>query len=78
MLPPNKILLIRDFPTAYGQAELTALFQRYDGFKEVRIAPIPGVAFVEYQDETGSTAAKNDLNGKQLGDSVLRVTYQKQ
>ncbi|CAK3875738.1 U1 small nuclear ribonucleo [Lecanosticta acicola] len=79
-LPPNKILLIRDFPSEYGSTELTSLFQRYDGFKEVRIAPIPGVAFVEYQDETGAIAAKEGLNGAKLGDAPgpMKVTFQRQ
>lgn len=77
-LPPNKILFLRELPDSYGKAELAAIFQRYPGFKEVRLVPgRKGIAFVEYDAEEGAIAAKEATTGMQLEDKAIRVTYQK-
>ncbi|KJX94701.1 U1 small nuclear ribonucleoprotein [Zymoseptoria brevis] len=77
-LPPNRILLLRDFPEGYGKTELTALFQRYPGFKEIRMVPgRAGLAFAEYEEETQSAAAREALNGMSMGESKFKVTFQK-
>ncbi|KAF2165002.1 hypothetical protein M409DRAFT_24903 [Zasmidium cellare ATCC 36951] len=78
-LPPNKVLLLRDLPEDYGKEQIQAIFQRYPGFKEVRTVPgRKGIAFAEYEDETGAIAAKEAMNGVTLGENTIRVTYQKQ
>ena len=78
-LPPNKTLILRDFPDEYGKDELSALFARFPGFKEVRVVPgRKGLAFAEYEDEIGGTAAKEAMHGQELGEKTIRVTYQRQ
>ncbi|EME40757.1 hypothetical protein DOTSEDRAFT_27368 [Dothistroma septosporum NZE10] len=78
-LPPNKILLLRELPEDYGKEALTAVFQRFPGFKEVRVVPgRKGLAFAEYEDETGSTAAREAMNGVTLGEKTIKVTFQRQ
>ncbi|KAK4617876.1 U1 small nuclear ribonucleoprotein [Fulvia fulva] len=78
-LPPNKILLLRELPEDYGKEALTAVFQRFPGFKEVRVVPgRKGLAFAEYEDETGAIAAREAMNGVTLGEKNIRVTFQRQ
>lgn len=80
-LPPNKILFLRELPESYGKTELAAIFQRYPGYREVRLVPgRKGIAFVEYEGEEGAIAAKEATAGLVLGDAEtpIRVTYQKQ
>ncbi|KAH9845380.1 RNA recognition motif (aka RRM, RBD, or RNP domain) [Teratosphaeria destructans] len=77
-LPPNKILLLRDVPESYGKDMLSIIFGRFPGFKEVRMVPTRvGIAFVEYEDETGAIAAKEALSGQKLGDQEIKITYQR-
>jgi len=58
-LPPNKILFVQNLPEEYEIEGLTAIFGRFEGFKEVRMVPgRRGIAFVEYEAETGAISAK--------------------
>ncbi|KAA8571061.1 hypothetical protein EYC84_000420 [Monilinia fructicola] len=60
---------------------LTSIFGRFEGFREVRLVPgRKGIAFVEYETETGSIGAKENTAGMTLGDEqkVIKVTYQRQ
>ncbi|PGH14142.1 hypothetical protein AJ79_03259 [Helicocarpus griseus UAMH5409] len=80
-LPPNKILFLRDIPDSLDQDGLTAVFGRFEGFKEVRMVPgRKGIAFVEYEAETGAISAKEATSGMPLGENgkPIRVTYQRQ
>ncbi|KAI9822825.1 MAG: hypothetical protein M1826_000404 [Phylliscum demangeonii] len=80
-LPPNKTLFVRDLPDEYDVEGLTALFGRFEGFKEVRLVPgRKGIAFVEYDAEAGAISAKENMAGITLGgeNKVIRVTYQRQ
>lgn len=80
-LPPNKILFLRELPDDYDEASLGAIFGRFEGFKEVRLVPgRKGIAFVEYESETGAISAKEATSGMPLGDEgkPIRVTYQRQ
>src|SRR5208282_6100945 len=38
-LPPNKILFVQNLPDEYDIDALTAIFGRFEGFKEVRLVP---------------------------------------
>lgn len=79
LLPPNKILFVRELPENYGSEMLNALFSRYPGFKEIRMVPgRAGIAFVEYLDEESAIRVKEEMNGVALGDSKIKVTYQRQ
>lgn len=80
-LPPNKILFLRDLPDTADQESLTAVFGRFEGFQEVRLVPgRKGIAFVEYENESGAISAKEATSGIPMGDSgkPIRVTYQRQ
>lgn len=80
-LPPNKILFVQNLPDEYDVEALTALFGRFEGFREVRLVPgRRGIAFVEYETETGAISAKENTAGMALGDGtqIMKVTYQRQ
>lgn len=53
------------------------LFQRYPGFREVRMNPIKKtIAFVEYENELQSAVAKTELAGHQFDpDHLLKITF---
>ncbi|KAI8069762.1 uncharacterized protein B0P05DRAFT_513935 [Gilbertella persicaria] len=76
-LPPNSILFLQKLPETITQQQLTDLFQRYPGFREVRMIPTKKtIAFVEYDNEIQSGMAKNELNGFKLGpDQEMKVTF---
>ncbi|OJD10079.1 hypothetical protein ACJ73_09947 [Blastomyces percursus] len=80
-LPPNKILFLREIPDSLDQDGLSAIFGRFEGFKEVRMVPgRKGIAFVEYEAETGAISAKEATSGMPLGENgkPIRVTFQRQ
>ncbi len=80
-LPPNKILFVQNLPEEYDIDSLTAIFGRFEGFREVRLVPgRRGIAFIEYETETGAISAKENTAGMALGDGsqVMKVTYQRQ
>ncbi|KAL4802284.1 tubulin folding cofactor D C terminal-domain-containing protein [Aspergillus unguis] len=80
-LPPNKILFLRDLPDAVDQDSLTSVFGRFEGFREVRLVPgRKGIAFVEYETESGAISAKEATSGMPMGPEgkPIRVTYQRQ
>lgn len=80
-LPPNKILFVQNLPEEYDIDALTAIFGRFEGFREVRLVPgRRGIAFIEYEGEAGAISAKENTAGMALGDGsqVMKVTYQRQ
>ena len=79
-LPPNKILFVQNLPEEYDIDALTAIFGRFEGFREVRLVPgRRGIAFVEYETETGAISAKENTAGMALGEGqIMKVTYQRQ
>ncbi|KAL1871704.1 hypothetical protein VTK73DRAFT_1925 [Phialemonium thermophilum] len=80
-LPPNKILFVQHLPDDFGVDDLTAIFGRFDGFREVRLVPgRKGIAFVEYESEQGAITAKENTAGMALkgGEKIMKVTYQRQ
>lgn len=79
-LPPNRILFVQNLPEDYGVDALTAIFGRFEGFREVRTVPgRSGIAFVEYEAETGAVAAKERTGGMELGTEgkLMKVVYQR-
>ena len=80
-LPPNKILFVQNVPDDYGIEGLSAIFGRFEGFREVRLVPgRTGIAFVEYEAESGAISAKEGTAGMPLGGDgkVIKVVYQRQ
>lgn len=79
-LPPNKILFVQNLPEDYDVDALSAVFGRFQGFMEVRLVPTKkGIAFVEYEAESGAISAKESTAGMALGDQgkQIKVTYQR-
>lgn len=58
---------------------LTTIFGGFEGFKEVRLVPgRKGIAFVEYEAETGAISAKERTSGMTLGEGkAMKVVYQR-
>lgn len=80
-LPPNKILFLRELPEDADSDMLSSIFGRFEGFREVRLVPgRKGIAFVEYENETGAISAKEATSGMPMGPNAkpIRVTYQRQ
>jgi RNA recognition motif-containing protein len=80
-LPPNKTLFAQNLPEEYDIDALTSIFGRFEGFREVRMVPgRKGIAFVEYENETGAINAKENTTGMTLGEAaqVIKITYQRQ
>ncbi|KAI9497867.1 hypothetical protein BDB00DRAFT_755736 [Zychaea mexicana] len=76
-LPPNNILFLQNLPETVTQEQIQDLFKAYPGFKEVRMIPTKkSIAFVEYESEMQSGAAKSGLAGYSFGpDHPMRVTF---
>ncbi|KAL2135889.1 hypothetical protein VTI74DRAFT_6488 [Chaetomium olivicolor] len=80
-LPPNRILFVQNLPDDFDKDALTAIFGRFEGFREVRTVPgRSGIAFVEYEAESGAITAKENTAGMPLknGEKIMKVTYQRQ
>jgi RNA recognition motif-containing protein len=78
-LPPNTTLFLQNLPDDTNEIMLTALFGRFDGFKEVRMVPgRKGIAFVEFEQLEGAIGAKEGMGGMVLEDKIVKVTYQRQ
>lgn len=80
-LPPNKILFVQNLPDTYDVDALTAVFSRFEGFREARTVPgRAGIAFIEYETEQGAITAKENTAGMVLGEpgQAIKVTYQRQ
>jgi len=74
---PSNILFADSLPVDCKEMMLAMLFRQYAGFKEVRV-PRPGLAFVEFDDESHATVALTALNGFKLTASdTLNLRYGK-
>ena len=77
--PPNNILFLTSLPEETNEMMLTMLFNQFPGFKEVRL--VPGrhdIAFVEFDNEFQSGAAKDALQGfKVTPTHAIKITFAK-
>jgi len=77
--PPNVILFLTNLPEETNEMMLTMLFNQFAGFKEVRL--VPGrhdIAFVEFESEFQSGAAKDALQGfKITPTNPIKITFAK-
>jgi len=77
--PPNKILFCTNLPEETTEQMLQMLFNQFPGLKEVR--QVPGrhdIAFVEYETEFQSAAAKDSLqNFKITPNQAMKVSFAK-
>jgi hypothetical protein len=70
---------LQNVPDEYEVDALAVIFSRFEGFREIRLVPgRRGIAFVEYEAEQGAISAKESTSGMKLGDSTIKVTYQRQ
>ncbi|KAF2121491.1 U2 small nuclear ribonucleoprotein B [Lophiotrema nucula] len=77
---PNKVLFLQNIPADVDADTLTAIFERFEGFKEVRLVKIRNVAFAEFEDEQFAITAKENTAGMAIGEEgkSMKVTYQRQ
>lgn len=77
--PPNQILFLTNLPKETSDLMLSMLFNQFPGFKEVRL--VPGrhdIAFVEFENEVLSAAAKDALQGfKITPTNAMKITFAK-
>lgn len=75
--PPNKILFLTNLPKETNEMMITVLFRQFPGFKEVRL--VPGrhdIAFVEFENEIVSAAAKDSLQGFKITPThPVKITF---
>lgn len=76
-LPPNKLLLVQGLPKEITQAELEDIFDKYNGFVEVRLVAVRGVAFVEYERDEDAIPVKEKLSNLTIRESKPIVNYAK-
>ncbi|KAL0458571.1 UNVERIFIED_CONTAM: U2 small nuclear ribonucleoprotein B'' 2 [Sesamum latifolium] len=76
---PNNILFIQNLPYETNSMMLELLFKQYPGFREVRMVEAkPGIAFVEFEDDSQSSIAMQDLQGfKITSQNPMAITYAK-
>jgi U2 small nuclear ribonucleoprotein B'' len=77
---PNKTLFLQQIASDIKEDDLTAIFERFDGFREVRYVAVRGVGFAEYENEQFAITAKEATNNMPLGkeQKPLKVTFQRQ
>lgn len=74
----NSILFIENLPRECDEKMLRLIFEKFPGFKEAKLVPTrQGLAFVEFQNETLATVALNSLQGINVGDVPMRISYAK-
>lgn len=76
-LPPNKLLLVQGLPKDITRDELVDIFDKYNGFVEVRLVAVRGVAFVEYERDEDAIPVKEKLSNLTIRDSKPIVNYAK-
>merc|ERR1739844_344075 len=77
--PPNQILFLTSLPEETNEMMLSMLFNQFPGFKEVRL--VPGrhdIAFVEFENEVQSAAARDALQGFKITPSAsMKISFAK-
>ncbi|PNF42370.1 U2 small nuclear ribonucleoprotein B'' [Cryptotermes secundus] len=77
--PPNQILFLTNLPDETNEMMLSMLFNQFPGFKEVRLVPNRhDIAFVEFENELQSGAAKDALQGFKITPShAMKISFAK-
>ncbi|XP_012283363.1 U1 small nuclear ribonucleoprotein A [Orussus abietinus] len=77
--PPNQILFLTNLPDETSEMMLSMLFNQFPGFKEVRLVPNRhDIAFVEFENEVQSGAAKDALQGFKITPShAMKISFAK-
>jgi len=61
VMPPNKTLFVENLPENVTDLMLSMLFQQFPGYKDLRVVPAKGVAFVEFENEIEAGVALQGL-----------------
>ena len=77
--PPNQILFLTNLPDETSEMMLSMLFNQFPGFKEVRLVPNRhDIAFVEFENELQSGAAKDALQSFKITPShAMKISFAK-
>ncbi|KAF1935650.1 RNA-binding domain-containing protein [Clathrospora elynae] len=77
---PNKTLFLQNIPRDVDEDDLTNIFERFEGFKEVRLVSVRSVAFAEFENEQFAITAKEATANNPIGaeGKPMKVTYQRQ
>lgn len=77
---PNKTLFLQNVPKEVDEDALTAIFERFEGFKEVRAVSVKAVAFAEFENEQFAITAKEATANMPIGPEgkQMKVSYQRQ
>ncbi|KAF4528682.1 hypothetical protein B566_EDAN016576 [Ephemera danica] len=77
--PPNQILFLTNLPDETSEMMLSMLFNQFPGFKEVRLVPNRhDIAFVEFENEIQSGAAKDALQGFKITPThAMKISFAK-
>jgi len=77
--PPNHILFVDNLPPDTQESWLQMLFEKFNGFKEVRLVPNRhDIAFVEFTSEQEASEARNNLQNFRISPTnVMKVTFAK-
>ncbi|CAG9861652.1 unnamed protein product [Phyllotreta striolata] len=77
--PPNQILFLTNLPDETSEMMLSMLFNQFPGFKEVRLVPNRhDIAFVEFENELQSGAAKDALQGFKITPThAMKISFAK-
>ena len=76
---PNNILFVENLPADTQQSQVQMLFEKFEGFMEVRIVSGKGeIAFVEFESEGRASDAKKALDNFKMSEShYMKVTFAK-
>ncbi|KAK9455680.1 hypothetical protein V1511DRAFT_498424 [Dipodascopsis uninucleata] len=76
LLPPNKILFLQNLPDDITADMLTEVFERFNGFFEVRLVPgRKGIAFIEYETDENAVEAKEGTKDIVFDNKTPKITY---
>jgi len=73
---PHHTLFVQGITPKVTAEVLASCFHRFSGLKDIRMAP-KDYAFVEFTDEFKASSALAELNGFQIEDTTLDITYAK-
>lgn len=78
----NNIIFVQDMPSEVDEKMLSCLFEQFNGFMEVRMAPARTsagkAAFIEYETESTAAHAKDTLQGFKITPQCqLKITFAK-
>lgn len=77
LLPPNKLLFLQHLPENVQQSTVEEIFNKFEGFVEVRLVAVRKLGFVEFDTEEHAIVAREATKGLVLEDNPVSVTYAK-